>query len=68
MGRLLKHAQVADTKLICSNDDVSEMPIHSCVIAARSETLANLITPLDQEKPTDKENPEPNEPLNVRPT
>lgn len=65
MGRLLRHAQVADTKLICSSEEVSEMPVHSCVIAARSETLASMITPVDEDKSTDKENPDPGDPPNV---
>lgn len=51
MARLLKHPQVADTKLIFQGEnekESKEIPVHSCVISARSDVLANMITPLEQ--------------------
>lgn len=68
MGRLLRHSQAADTKLICSGEDVSETPVHSCVIAARSEALASMITAVDQDKTTENENPDPDDTPNVCPS
>ncbi|XP_011505894.1 PREDICTED: TD and POZ domain-containing protein 2-like [Ceratosolen solmsi marchali] len=46
MARLLKHPQSADTKLIVADENL-EIQVHKCVIAARSDVLANMITPLE---------------------
>ncbi|XP_012288015.1 uncharacterized protein LOC105703862 [Orussus abietinus] len=45
MGRLLKHPRTADTKLICGGINITEIPVHSCIISARSPVLAEMITP-----------------------
>ncbi|XP_023245399.1 protein roadkill [Copidosoma floridanum] len=57
IAKLLKHPHAADTKLICTSgeDQNLEIPVHSCVIAARSQVLANMIEPLDDAKEEDKE-------------
>ncbi|KAL7304117.1 hypothetical protein TKK_0003574 [Trichogramma kaykai] len=49
MSRLLKHQQAIDTLLICAGDDktsekdVTEMPVHRCIIEARSLVLTDMI-------------------------
>ncbi|XP_076754677.1 TD and POZ domain-containing protein 2 [Xylocopa sonorina] len=45
MARLLKHPYSADTKLICGETGSTEIPVHSSVLAARSNVLAEMITP-----------------------
>ncbi|XP_058795822.1 speckle-type POZ protein-like isoform X2 [Phymastichus coffea] len=58
MARLLKHPHVADTKLICQGENEKEnmvIPVHSCVILARSDVLANMITPIEQKNGTTEE-------------
>ena len=61
MAKLLKHQQAADTKLTCAgedNEETTEIPVHSCLIAARSEVLESMITLND-------DNTTPNSPSNV---
>ncbi|CAB0040869.1 unnamed protein product [Trichogramma brassicae] len=49
MSRLLKHQQAIDTLLICAGDDktsekdVTKMPVHRCIIEARSLVLTDMI-------------------------
>ncbi|XP_017880179.1 protein roadkill-like isoform X2 [Ceratina calcarata] len=43
MARLLKHPYGADTKLICGDLTSTEIPVHSSVLAARSNVLAGMI-------------------------
>lgn len=55
MSRLLRHPEAADTRLVCAADGKNEepgIPVHSCVIAARSDVLADMIRPLEP-KPDD---------------
>ena len=54
MARLLKHSQAADTKLVYGGDESSTIPVHSCVIAARSEVLASMITPLEEQRKSEE--------------
>ncbi|XP_031778369.1 BTB/POZ domain protein isoform X1 [Nasonia vitripennis] len=68
MAKLLKHPQIADTKLVCSMEDekkTSEIPVHSCVIAARSDVLASMIRTIEptvqDEKVEEQENDHPND-------
>ncbi|KAK9300766.1 hypothetical protein QLX08_006632 [Tetragonisca angustula] len=46
MARLLKHSCGADTKLTCGGLNNMEIPVHSSVLAARSNVLAEMILPL----------------------
>lgn len=46
MARLLKHPRAADTKLICGGPAGTEIPVHSSIIAARSNVLAEMISPI----------------------
>ncbi|KAK1120862.1 hypothetical protein K0M31_011063 [Melipona bicolor] len=46
MARLLKHSYGADTKLTCGGLNNMEIPVHSSVLAARSNVLAEMILPL----------------------
>jgi hypothetical protein len=50
MARLLKHPQAADTKFILPGDENLEIPVHKCVITARSDVLASMITPLEEDE------------------
>ncbi|CAL7951695.1 unnamed protein product [Xylocopa violacea] len=45
MARLLKHPYSADTKLICGETGSTEIPVHSSILAARSNILAEMIIP-----------------------
>ncbi|XP_003486831.1 protein roadkill isoform X2 [Bombus impatiens] len=46
MARLLKHSYGADTKLICGGLNKMEIPVHSNILAARSNVLAEMISPI----------------------
>lgn len=46
MARLLKHPRAADTKLTCGGLTSTEIPVHSSIIAARSDILAEMISPI----------------------
>ncbi|OAD53587.1 Protein roadkill [Eufriesea mexicana] len=48
MIRLLKHSYGADTKLTCGGLSNAEFPVHSSVLAARSNILAGMIVPLKE--------------------
>ncbi|XP_076164202.1 TD and POZ domain-containing protein 2 isoform X2 [Ptiloglossa arizonensis] len=48
MARLLKHPYGADTKLTCGGLDSTEIPVHSSILAARSNILAQMISPLSE--------------------
>ncbi|XP_016770909.1 protein roadkill isoform X5 [Apis mellifera] len=48
MARLLKHSYGADTKLICGGLNNTEIPVHSTVLTARSNVLAEMILPLKE--------------------
>ncbi|KAG7208621.1 hypothetical protein KM043_014828 [Ampulex compressa] len=51
MARLLKHPRAADTKLTCGGQsNTAEIPVHSGVIAARSNVLADMISPLAESR------------------
>ena len=45
MARLLKHSYGADTKLTCGGLNNTEIPVHSNILAARSNVLAEMILP-----------------------
>lgn len=56
MARLLKHPYSADTKLSCGGLNITEIPVHSSILAARSHVLAEMMSPLrksDGQKNTD---------------
>ncbi|XP_034183204.1 TD and POZ domain-containing protein 2 isoform X2 [Osmia lignaria lignaria] len=56
MARLLKHPYSADTKLSCGGLNITEIPVHSNILAARSHILAEMMSPLrksDEQKNTD---------------
>lgn len=55
MARLLRHPHGADTKLTCGDLNSTEIPVHSSIIAARSNVLAEMILPVSE--PTAKRNP-----------
>lgn len=55
MARLLKHPRAADTKLICGGTNTTEIPVHSSVIAARSDVLADMIAPLAESEGQDED-------------
>lgn len=46
MARLLKHPSTADTKLICGGLANIEIPVHSSIITARSNVLAEMLSPV----------------------
>lgn len=46
MARLLKHSYGADTKLTCGGLNKMEIPVHSNILAARSNVLAEMISPI----------------------
>ncbi|KAF7406276.1 hypothetical protein HZH68_005645 [Vespula germanica] len=46
MDRLLKHPRTADTKLICGGLAGIEIPVHSSIITARSNVLAEMLSPI----------------------
>lgn len=48
MARLLKYSYGADTKLTCGGLTNTEIPVHSSVLAARSNVLAEMILPLNK--------------------
>lgn len=48
MARLLKYSYGADTKLICGGLNNTEIPVHSTVLTARSNVLAEMILPLKE--------------------
>ena len=54
MARLLKHPRAADTKLVCGGTNTTEIPVHSSVIIARSNVLADMIVPLVESEPETK--------------
>ncbi|XP_076239185.1 TD and POZ domain-containing protein 2 isoform X2 [Calliopsis andreniformis] len=52
MARLLKHSYAADTKVICGDLNSTEIPVHSSVLAARSNILADMILPINESPAT----------------
>ncbi|XP_054001867.1 speckle-type POZ protein-like [Hylaeus anthracinus] len=48
MARLLKHPSGADTKLTCGGLTNTEIPVHSSILAARSNVLREMISPLNE--------------------
>lgn len=48
MTRLLKHPHGADTKLICGGLSSTEIPVHSSILTARSNILAEMILPRNE--------------------
>ena len=48
MARLLRHPHGADTKLTYGDLNSTEIPVHSSIIAARSNVLAEMILPVSE--------------------
>ncbi|XP_015175358.1 PREDICTED: protein roadkill-like [Polistes dominula] len=46
MAKLLKHPRTADTKLICGGLSGTVIPVHSSIIIARSNVLAEMLSPI----------------------
>lgn len=54
MARLLKRPYGADTKLVCGGLNNAEIPVHSNIIAARSNVLAEMISLLGEPQVSEK--------------